>query len=61
VDPPPVVHGLDARVAAEEALAHGRVAAEEALADGRVAVWVGPTGSAAYREFVAEVARPRPG
>jgi hypothetical protein len=50
VDPPPVVPGLDARVAAEEALAHGRVA-----------VWVGPTGSAAYQEFVAEVARPRPG
>ena len=48
--PSPVVTSPDARAAAEEALAHARVA-----------VWVGPPGSAAYEEFVAEVARPRPG
>ncbi len=50
MEPVPVVAGTDARAAAEVAVAHERAA-----------VWVGATGTAAYQEFVAEVARPRPG
>jgi len=42
-------------VAAED----GREAAEAALGTERAAVWVGPTGSAAFAEFRAELARAR--
>ena len=36
----------------------GAEAATAAMAHERAAVWVGPTGSAAFAEFCAEVGRP---
>jgi hypothetical protein len=50
------VSGEPVRIVAAD---DGREAAEEALAEERAAVWVGPTASAAFEEFRAEVFRPR--